>query len=203
MSIVLGINSGVKKTTQIHRNRPIRVYHVTGSLGVTTETNFTDSRIVLRTTHRHINYNKINGLLSSMQASHQKKMFELAGVDIQSQAAYELAIKGTIRPESFKIPVIYGIKCIHFDRPEFTLEIHAINETENYLGILVQEIGVQLKSSAHCKSIRCIRHGQFNVEDSLLRRHWTLQGVISNISVSNQILREHPNLLEQNNSALT
>lgn len=43
------------------------------------------------------------------------------GVDLQSQAAFELAAKGPIRPLNSKIPVIYGIKCVEFDPPNFTL----------------------------------------------------------------------------------
>lgn len=45
----------------------------------------------------------------------------LCGVDIQSQTAYELAAKGPIRPANPKIPVIYGIKCVEFNLPDFTI----------------------------------------------------------------------------------
>lgn len=137
-----------------------------------------------------------------MQASHQKKMFELCGVDIQTQAAYELALKGTIRPDSFKIPVLYGIKCVRFNSPEFELEIHAINENEDYFGILTHEIGLQLHTVAHCKSIRCIRHGPFDVEQSLLRREWRLQNIVNNLNISNEILRKNPCVLYNTNSEL-
>lgn len=47
--------------------------------------------------------------------------FRLCGVDLQSQTAYELAAKGPIRPMDSKTPVIYGIKCVEFDPPNFTL----------------------------------------------------------------------------------
>lgn len=199
---VFGINDGTKLSSKLHKNRPIRVYRVTGELGTATETNFPGSRIISRSTYSYINHEKINGLLSSMQASHQKKMFELCGLDMQSQAAYELAIKGTIRPDSFKIPVLYGIKCINFDRPTFELEIHAINETEDYFGVLIHEIGLQLHTVAHCKSIRCIRHGQFVVQDSLLRRNWNLQSIFNNINLSSQIFKDYPQLLDNINSDL-
>lgn len=45
-------------------------------------------------------------------------------MDIQSQTAYELAAKGPIRPADSKIPVIYGIKCVEFEPPNFTLGMH-------------------------------------------------------------------------------
>lgn len=198
---------GTKTTAKIHNNRPIRVYHVTGCFGTSTESHFTDSRITSKATYSHIWPDKVNGLLASMEAVHQKKMFDMIGIDIQSQAAYEMASKGPIRPTNsainkIKVPILYSIKCIHFERPHFTLEIHAIDEDENYLGVLVHEIGLGLHTVAHCSAIRCIRHGQFDVTNSLVRRQWTLQTIIENMEFSNKLLKLHPELLAQNNPAL-
>ena len=47
-----------------------------------------------------------------------------AGIDLQTQEAYELAAKGLIRAKSVgaeSATVIYGMKCIEFDPPHFTL----------------------------------------------------------------------------------
>lgn len=87
-----------------------------------------------------------------MQASHQKKMFELCGVDMQSNTAYEIAKRGLIRPKDNHLPVLYGIKCVQFDRPKFVVEIHAVNEHVVYLGQLIQVCRQLLK-------------GQFNFLD--------------------------------------
>lgn len=106
---------------RIQQNRPLRVYRVTGFLGKATETHFGDSRVIGRATVEHIGSEKINRLLASLQASHQKKMFELCGVDMQSQAAYDLAVKGTIRPADKSQPMIYGIRLVEFRRPFFTI----------------------------------------------------------------------------------
>lgn len=40
---------------------------------------------------------------------------------MDSQTMYELASEGVLRPSSNKLPVLYGIKCVHFDPPNFTL----------------------------------------------------------------------------------
>lgn len=45
----------------------------------------------------------------------------LCGIDIQSQAAYELAVKGLLRPADSNIPMIYTVKCVDFSPPEFML----------------------------------------------------------------------------------
>lgn len=201
--LLFGINDGLKITKKLHLSRPVRVYHVTGRFGIATESHFHDSHITLKAKYYHIWSERLISILSSLQASHQRKMFDICGVDIQSQAAYELAAKGIIRPADNKIPVIYGIKLIHFDKPEFTLEIHAINETEAYLATLIHEIAIELKSVAHCTAIKCIRHGHFHFNDSLLRRHWNLNGVMANMEVCRRILLEHPNMLRQQNAQLS
>lgn len=132
-----------------------------------------------------------------MQASHQKKMFEMSGVDMQSQAAYELACRGLIRPVKNDVPLLYGIRCISFKRywPEFVIEVHAINENEEYLCTLIQEIGIQMRSVAHCTGIRCVQHGPFNYQQSLLRRQYRLEDVLTNLTQTRQIINDHPEIL--------
>lgn len=194
---VFGINKGLKQSIRIQRNRPVRVYHVTARMGTATETNLPDSRVTVRSSHRHVSAERISGLAASMQASHQRKMYELCGVDLQTQAAYELACKGLLRPADKTLPVVYGIKLIHFERPHFTLELHTINEDENYLAALVHDMAVELRTVAHCSQLRCIRHAHFDVTDSLLRHGWHLPGIIKNMRQQKEILKAHPQILDQ------
>jgi mitochondrial mRNA pseudouridine synthase TRUB2 len=119
--LVFGINRGNKLAKQFRVNHPIKVFHVTGKFGKSTESHFNDSPITSRATFDHIQKHKINAFLTSLQASHQKKMYELCGVDLQSQAAYDLAVEGPIRPAVTNVPLIYSIKCIEFKRPYFTI----------------------------------------------------------------------------------
>lgn len=82
---VVGINKGIKTAMKIRENRPIKVYHLTGKLGHATETHFSDSPVTLKASFNHVTLGSINSFLASLQASHQKKMIELCGVDMQSQ----------------------------------------------------------------------------------------------------------------------
>lgn len=200
--LVVGINDGLTQAYRVQQNRPLRVYRVTGFLGKATETHFGDSRIIGKATVKHIGSEKIERLLASLQASHQKKMFELCVVDVQSQAAYDLAVKGTIRPSDTSQPMIYGIRLVEFRRPFFIIEMHAINETEAYVGNLIHEIGLNLKSVAHCVGIRCIRHGHFELKDSLLRKDWNLQCILDSMAQANQLFKRHPEMLQQTSSEL-
>ncbi|XP_055611826.1 pseudouridylate synthase TRUB2, mitochondrial [Uranotaenia lowii] len=200
--LVVGINKGTDIAFQVQKNRPLRVYRVTGFLGKATESHFGFSRVTAKATCKHIGSDKIGRLLASLQASHQRKMFELCGVDLASQAAYDLAVKGTIRPADNSQPMIYGMRLVEFRKPFFTIEIHAINETEAYLGQLIHEIGIDLKSVAHCVGIRCIRHGHFLLEHALLRKDWNLQNILTGMAHSNRLLREHPEMHWQPSSEL-
>lgn len=137
-------------------------------------------------------------------------MFDLCGVDIQSQTAYEMAISGPLRPAQSNIPLIYGLRCIEFGKSYFTIgeilfflecvavlktfisELHATNESEAYLGILIHEIGLHLKTVAHCTKIRCIRESHFTLNDSLLKRHWNIEAILANMNrCQNIIIAEH------------
>ncbi|XP_050743881.1 pseudouridylate synthase TRUB2, mitochondrial isoform X2 [Drosophila biarmipes] len=200
--LLFGINKGTGQSSRIRKNRPVRVYHITGRLGCATENHLPDSRVTMRANHRHVSADRISGLAASMQASHQRKMFELCGVDLQTQEAYEMACRGLLRPANENQPIVYGIKLIHFDRPHFTLELHSINETQDYLTALVHDLALELRTAAHCSQLRCVRHAHFDVRDSLLRNSWHLPGIIKNLRHQGDILRAHPQLLRQHRVVL-
>ncbi|KAF2894349.1 hypothetical protein ILUMI_11827 [Ignelater luminosus] len=200
--LLLGIQNGTKLAMRIRNNKLVRAYRIKGLLGLATDNYYKDGKVVEKSTFKFIKAFNIEKLLASMQAAHQRKMFDTCGVDLQSQAAYELAVKGPIRPSHSKIPLIYGIKCVHFEPPEFTIEVHCINEYEMYLKALMQEIGMKLHSTAHCTGIQCIRHSYFNLDHALLQKHWTLQNIITNLEECNDIIEEHKDLTIQENIAL-
>ncbi|KAK9752958.1 P53 DNA-binding domain [Popillia japonica] len=115
--LILGLKDGTSTAKYIRENKSTRAYRIKGVFGLATEDYSKDGRAI-----------------------HQKKMFELCGVDIQSQTAYELATQGLMRPATSKTPLIYGIRCIDFKLPEFTIEIQCINEYEMYLKSLIHDI---------------------------------------------------------------
>lgn len=143
-------------------------------------------------------------------------MYELVGIDPQSQDAYELAKMGPLRPIVKNVPLIYSMRCVEFNNPYFTigekkhitsdcenikyffchLEIHACNETEAYLGILVHEIAINLKSVANCIQIRCIRESHFTLDDALVKRHWNVESVLGSLKRCKDIMAKHPEILK-------
>ncbi|ERL92096.1 hypothetical protein D910_09417 [Dendroctonus ponderosae] len=158
--LLFGIKSGTREAKFIRENLPTRAYRVKGVLGLMTDNCFRTGKVMMKSTWKHVRRHNVDGFLSAMQASHQRKMFELCGVDMESQAAYDLAKQGLIRPANAKIPIIYGIKCVEFEGPHFTLEIQCVNEYEDYMTHIINEIGLKLRSVAHCTDIQCIRHSR-------------------------------------------
>lgn len=149
--------------------------------------------------------------------SSQLFCFRLCGVDIQSQTAYELAAKGPIRPLDSEIPVIYGIKCVEFNLPDFTIgkmyycnyfphhnlsEIHCINEYEMYLKALIHEIGIKMNSTAHCTALQCLRQSCFTLDHALLRKHWVLEHILTNIEECSKLLKDHQYISKQDSAVL-
>ena len=77
-------------------------------------------------------------------------------------------------------------------------EIHAINEKCTYLGHLVHDIGLQLKSGAVCTHIRRLRYGHFTLDHALLRNRWTLRDILLNMRMCRPLVSVDKLLLDAN-----
>ncbi|XP_037079415.1 mitochondrial mRNA pseudouridine synthase Trub2-like, partial [Pollicipes pollicipes] len=181
--LLLAVNRGARLVPDLRAAGPLlRVYQLSGRLGIATNTLFADGRATDRATYGHVTRGRLEAVLAGLQAAHQRLMFEHSGLPVNSQAAYELASRGPPRPVRGSPPVLYGIRCVQFAPPFFTLEVHTINESEQYLLTLVQDLGRQLRSAATTVRVRCLRHGPFTLEHSLLLKHWRLAHVRDNMS---------------------
>lgn len=179
---VVGINKGCSTAKKLHDNMYLRRFELHGRFGCATDTYHEEGKLIEKTTYAHVTRAHIDRILATWQAAHQKQMFISAGVDPQSQEAFELAVKGPIRPAGKSVPIIYSLKCVNFVAPDFVLEIECINEEELYLLKLVHELGLDLKSTAMCTRIRQVRFGHFTLDMALLRKHWTLEHILNGIN---------------------
>jgi len=177
---VFGINCG-RTVRKLAEARYLKSYHICSRFGLGTDNYHISGKIVEKSTFGHIKQFRLDQVLTSIQAAHQRHMFNYMGLNIQSQEAYELASQGMVRPAEKSQPLLYGIKCIDLRLPNFTLEVQCINESEAYLMKLVHELGLTLKSNAVCTGLRQIQFGHFGLEHALLRKHWTVEHIINNI----------------------
>lgn len=167
----------------------IRVYHLSGTLGWTTLDNTAVSKKIKRHSYEHVGKADVDKMCSLAQNMHQWRMLNYAGVVPGSQEAYELLKKGLVKPKNpLTPPLIYGVRCINFEPPNFTLEVHCVNESYTFLRDFIYKIGVSLRSSAYCSKIRRIRYGPICLEHALVADEWNLKKVCASIKQCNKLL---------------
>ncbi|CAG0888129.1 unnamed protein product [Darwinula stevensoni] len=179
---------GCGMAMEYHDSRPVKVYEVGLRLGVGTDSFDTQGKVVEKATYGHVSRVRLDSVLAGIQAAHQKNQFLYSGVDPQSQEAFDLACKGLLRPAGNSPPLIYGIACTEFRPPDATLRLQCVNETVTHLKVLVNDVGLALKTVAACTGIRCVRVGPFTADHALLRKHWTLEHVLNNIGECHRLV---------------
>lgn len=175
--LVLGVGHGCSLLTDMYSAHLTKDYTVRGLLGKATEDFCEGGPLVEKTTFDHVTREKLDRILAMIQGSHQKALVMYSNVDLQTQEAYEMAVRGLIRPMSKSPMLITGIRCLYFAPPEFLLEVQCMHETQKQLRRLVHEIGLELKSTAVCSQVRRTRDGFFTLDDALLRTQWNLQSI--------------------------
>ncbi|XP_057324761.1 pseudouridylate synthase TRUB2, mitochondrial [Microplitis mediator] len=186
-----GVNKGSIICHMMRAANSTRFYKIKGVLGLESENYFIGGKIHERSTFKHVKRHHVDMICSSLQSSHQRKMFEICGLDIQSQAAYELAVKGPIRPTDNKIPMLYSIRCIAFNPPDFTLEVVCINEDDMFLKGLVHNLGLLVRSNATCTQIQCYKYGIFTAGLGLLKRDWSIENIMINLTKIRRLLSKN------------
>ncbi|KAK5872533.1 hypothetical protein PBY51_013223 [Eleginops maclovinus] len=179
--LVLAVGNGNKALNNLYKTRVTRDYTVEGEFGTATDDFSNTGRIVERSTYGHITKDKLERVLAMLQGANQKALLMYSNVDMRSQEAYEMAVRGLLGPDGKSLPILTGLRCIHFQPPNFTLEVQCLNETQKYLRKVVHEIGLELRSTAVCKGVRRTRDGPFTLQDALTRHHWKASDVIQAI----------------------
>ncbi|KRX84311.1 putative tRNA pseudouridine synthase 2 [Trichinella nativa] len=185
--LVIGINSGCDLIAAMKRLRPLSEYHITGMLGRATIDHSVQGKIVEKSTYKHVTCTNLNRVLAKLTANNLKAAFDSAGVDLQSQKAFELASQGLVRPREDSFPIFYKLCVVQFRKPFFTMKVKCVNEDEASLKSLVHEVGLSAKTTAACVSIRRVRHGHFSLQHALLVKQISLQNIINNLITCQRI----------------
>ncbi|KAH7931921.1 hypothetical protein HPB51_029603 [Rhipicephalus microplus] len=85
-------------------------------------------------------------ILGSLSFGHRKAKY--AGVPLNSQAAFEMAAKDTVRPADKSPPLVYNIRCVELDLPYFTLDVTWAKEDEG-LGSDHSVIDITIRGSRY------------------------------------------------------
>ncbi|KAF3689928.1 Mitochondrial mRNA pseudouridine synthase Trub2 [Channa argus] len=179
--LVLAVGNGNKVLNDLYKTRITRDYTLQCEFGTATHGFSHTDRVVERSTYSHITRDKLDRVLAMLQGANQKALLMYSNVDMRSQEAYEMAVQGLLGPEGKSVPILTGLRCIHFELPKFTLEAQCLNETQKYLRKVVHEIGLELRSTAVCKGVRRTRDGPFMLQDALIHHHWNAADVMQAI----------------------
>lgn len=175
--LVLAVGNGNKALNDLQRTQVTRDYTLEGEFGTATDDFSHTGRVVERSTYAHITQDKLEKVLAVLEGANQKALLTYSNIDMASQEAYEMAAQGLLGPHGKSPPILTGLRCIHFQPPNFTLEVQCLNETQKYLCKVVHEIGLELHSTAVCKGVRRTRDGPFTLQDALTRHQWTAHDV--------------------------
>lgn len=187
--VVMALNQGNRMLPLLRDARQMRVYHATGELGRATDDHTVHGTTRERTTYSHVTQTSVDRVVSAVQGVHTKLAWTASGVDPQSQEAYEIASRGLLRPKDRSVgAIIYGIKCIHFEPPHFTLEIHTLNEQCTFFYQLIHNMALKLRTTAVCSQLRRIRHGHFELPHTLISKHWEPPHILENIALCKPLL---------------
>lgn len=189
---------------KLKSNKIVSIYHITGRFGHVTDTFFHDGKITDKSTYNHIRPGKIDAVLARIQTSQHDRIFDAASVPVHSQEAYELAKEWPSRPPKMaRWPVIYRIRCIHLKLPVFKLEVTILNETESLLAQISHDVGQMLRSAAYTESIRRVKFGPFDVNDSLTDKDWNLQSIMKHLSAYHEDYQKFTDMINAHKDSLT
>ncbi|XP_066521858.1 mitochondrial mRNA pseudouridine synthase TRUB2 isoform X1 [Hoplias malabaricus] len=119
--LVLGLGTGNAALESLYRSHVTRDYTLEGEFGIATDDFTHTGRVIERSTYDHVTLDKLERVLAMIQGANQKALITYSGVDPRSQEAYELAVKGKLRPQDKSPPILTGLRCLHFKPPHFTL----------------------------------------------------------------------------------
>lgn len=174
----------------------LRQYMLDIEFGKATSNSFSSGRLKEKSSFEHLvgKPQILEKNLAKIRSSHQRDAFKQCGVGLKSKEAYDLAVKGLVKPqeEHEGFTLLYGLEVVNYKLPKVALKVTCVNETPRYLAEFAAELGLLLKSNAVLNGLRLVRYGPFNAENSLLANQINLQNVIDNIHKNSEKLSTIP-----------
>ena len=84
------------------RHRLPRVYELKGELGLATDNHLDTGRVMVKSTWRHVTRERYERVLAKIEAAQRSGVFTVAGVDLRSEEAYQMALEGGMAPPRSK-----------------------------------------------------------------------------------------------------
>ncbi|VDO40797.1 unnamed protein product [Haemonchus placei] len=149
----------------------------------------------------HVTRHRLQKLLARVQSEYRKMAFQAAEVDLQSEAAFEIARKGLPRAQLAGAQIVYKCDVKHFSLPFFALQVQCVGETDAFLSELRLNQRIWHVNNVPMCSIYWITDveiifrstfGPFHVDHALLEKQISLQNIIRNIELCRRIMKNLP-----------
>jgi len=194
---VIGLNDhGVRQAQILKRAKFLTTYHVKGEFGRATRTGWVDGKTAKCQGYKHLQKKSwlLEQMLVNISSSNQARAWNVAGVGLETEEAYEIACQGAVRPKELNETLVYNISLKQCKLPHFLMEVQCIegpnDQDQTYLVRLIEEIAIKCRTVAHVSQISCAALGPWTKDQTLLHKQLTLQNVLNNISDNRKIYRE-------------
>lgn len=142
-----------------------KVYRAEVNLGVTTDTDDAEGRVIATRPLTGIDEAKVRAVLAEFVGQIRQRPPAYSAVKVGGRRAYELSRRGVPVEVEAREVVVYRLSLLQFEPPKLTVEAEVGRGT--YIRALARDIGERLGCGAHLAGLVRLRVGPFRLEDAV------------------------------------
>lgn len=142
-----------------------KTYRATLRLGVATDTQDSEGRVIETRPVEGIPLEKVHQVLSRFMGSIEQQIPAYSAVHIQGRRSYALARAGIAPPPRTRRVTVHTLKLLDVQWPDLDLEVTC--STGTYVRTLCSDIGAALGTGGHLAALRRTRIGTYTVAQAV------------------------------------
>jgi len=142
-----------------------KVYRAEITLGVTTDTDDAEGRVIATRPLTGIDEARVRAVLAEFVGRIRQRPPAYSAVKVGGRRAYELSRRGVPVEVGVREVVVYRLSLVEFEPPRLTVEAEVGRGT--YIRALARDIGERLGCGAHLSGLLRLRVGPFRLEDAV------------------------------------
>lgn len=142
-----------------------KVYRAEVNLGVTTDTDDAEGRVIATRPLTGIDEARVRAVLAEFVGRIRQRPPAYSAVKVGGRRAYELSRRGIPVEVEAREVVVYRLSLLRFEPPRLTLEAEVGRGT--YIRALARDIGERLGCGAHLAGLVRLQVGPFRLEDAV------------------------------------
>jgi tRNA pseudouridine55 synthase len=134
-------------------------------LGITTDTQDADGRVLETRAYASPSYGQIQDALNAFQGGIQQRPPAFSALKVKGVPSYRMARKGTLPEHEKRLVTVHAVRLVEYADPIARLTVHCSKGT--YIRTLCADIGERLGMGAHLISLIRTRAGRFRLGQAL------------------------------------